>query len=148
MIYLTGIHALNIPCGLETCGDWHAPALKWEKLILRDSDKMFFKTYGIEKSLKSVPDHEEKYYVANHIRALLDLISEGNFAVAQGMNNDFICNPKYDSEIFNAVYKLRKDPLWTDIDSFMTREYKIKWIDWKERREKDARLEKETQAGN
>jgi len=24
MKYITGIHALNLPCSLDTCGDWHS----------------------------------------------------------------------------------------------------------------------------
>ena len=30
MKYVTGIHALNIPCNLETSGDWHMSAIQWE----------------------------------------------------------------------------------------------------------------------
>lgn len=49
MIYLTGEHALNMECELETCGDWHASALAWKNLTLRESEGSFFGDYGIEK---------------------------------------------------------------------------------------------------
>ena len=29
MKYISGINALNLPCSLDTCGDWHTSALQW-----------------------------------------------------------------------------------------------------------------------
>ncbi len=135
MKYLTGIHALNLNCSLDTCGDWHTSSLKWENLTLRDSEKMFYKDYGIEPPVH-IPNHTEKYFVANHIRALLDLIEEGNFTVAQGMNEEFICNPLYDEEIFFMVYKLYNNINWDKINGFMKKEYKTKWLKWLKERGK------------
>lgn len=130
MLYLTGQHALNIPCSLETCGDWHTAALDWTHLQLANSDKMFFKEYGIEEHSK-IPEHHGKIFVANHIRALLDLLEAGNFAVAQGMKRDYICNPKYTSEIFNKVWQMKVLGNWSDIDAFMSKEYLMQWINYK-----------------
>jgi hypothetical protein len=127
MIYVSGIHALNIPCQLETSGDWHASALKWKDVTFRDSSKSIFKDYGIESG-HTIPKHNGTYHVANTIRALLDLIDEGNFAVAQGMNNDFICNPAYDNEVFHKVLMLKERDNWIDINAFMQKEYKLKWV--------------------
>jgi len=28
MQYISGIHALKLPCALKTCGDWHCSALR------------------------------------------------------------------------------------------------------------------------
>jgi len=50
-----------------------------------------------------IPEHEENYAVANHIRALLDLLEMGNFSLAQGMNRDFICNDDYNGEVFEKI---------------------------------------------
>ena len=130
MLYITGQHALNLSCSLDTGGDWHTSALQWENLHLFDSNKMFFKDYGIELD-KRVPEHIEKYNVANHIRALLDLLEIGNFALAQGMNNDFICNANYDNEIFDKVSQLRFLKHWDKIDAFMGKEYLMKWVNYK-----------------
>lgn len=127
MIYVSGIHALNIPCSLETCGDWHSSALRWEDIDIRDSSKSIFGDYGIEPSHR-IPHHEGTYNVANTIRALLDLIDDGNFAQAQGMNSDFICNPAYDSEVFEKVYLLSSRDNWHEISAFMGREYRTKWL--------------------
>lgn len=130
MKYITGIHALNLPCPLETDGDWHASALKWEKITFAESSVMFFGDYGINAGI-SIPEHDGTYYVADHIRALLDLLQWGHFSVAQGMNNDFIGNPKYDIEIFKKVYLMKCLGHWKDIDSFMEKEYMMKWVRFK-----------------
>ncbi len=42
-----------------------------------------FDNYGIELE-KHIPEHDGVYAVANMIRALLDLLEEGNFSVVQG----------------------------------------------------------------
>ena len=127
MKYITEVHALNLPCKLKTCGDWHTSAIQWERPHIRESEESFFGDYGIEKN-KTIPEHNEKYNVANHIRALLDLLEVGNFAVAQGMNEDFICNSEYDEEVFALVYSMRRLPNWKQISDFMGKEYKMKWI--------------------
>ena len=130
MQYITGVHALNLPCSLLTCGDWHCSALKWKRPTLRDSETSFFGDYGIE-SCAVVPESEGVFAVANHIRALLDLLELGNFSAAQGMNNDFNCNDDYTREVFDKVALMRDLPHWHGIDSFMGREYYGKWLDYK-----------------
>jgi hypothetical protein len=133
--YLTGIHALNLNYdALETCGDWHQSGLRWDKATiqkrLRKSGNSVFGDYGIEPDVK-IPEHEERFFVANHIRALLDLLELGVFSEAQGMKEDFICNDKYTPEIFEKVIMLRQSPLWFKIDQFMSREYRLEWINYK-----------------
>lgn len=39
MRYLSGIHALNLKCELDTCGDWHQSAIQWERLKLYESNE-------------------------------------------------------------------------------------------------------------
>ncbi len=130
MKYITGQFALNLPCSLETCGDWHTSALRWDRVRMAESEGTIWGDYGIERNV-SVPNHRKKYCVANHIRALLDLLYDGNFALAQGMNRDFICNDKYDEEIFEQVNILNRQDNWKDVDSFMHKEYGRKWRLWK-----------------
>ena len=131
MKYITGQHALNIPCSLLTCGDWHQSALQWKSPLFRNSSDSIFKDYGIEQNI-SIPEHTEKYNVANHIRALLDLIEMGKFSLAQGMNKDFICNDDYTSEIFDQVIRLSNSPIWSDIDRFLGKEYFGEWLTYKQ----------------
>lgn len=130
MKYVSGQHALNIPCSLLTCGDWHQSALQWNNPFIRDSEDSVFGSYGIEPGV-SIPEHTEKYNVANHIRALLDLLELGKFTLAQGMNNDFICNDNYTNEIFDHVMILSSSPIWPEIDHFMGKEYFFTWLNYK-----------------
>lgn len=131
MLYLSGIHALNLNCELDTCGDWHQSAIQWEKLNLYESSGSLWGDYGIENN-KQIPEHTELFNTANHIRALLDLLYEGKFSVAQGMRKDFICTDKYNDEIFEKVSMMTYLPHWKDIDKFMCKEYKCLWLDYKE----------------
>ena len=130
MKYITGIHALNLNCDLDTCGDWHQSGIQWERPTMMESDESIFGDYGLEYN-KRIPEHNELYVTANHIRALLDLLYVGNFGYAQGMNDDFICNEKYDQEVFDKVILLKNQENWPDIDYFMTYEYREKWLDYK-----------------
>jgi hypothetical protein len=132
MWYISGIQALNLPCSLLTCGDWHQCSMDWDRLDLYNSDDSIYKDYGIE-ICQHVPNNPGDFYAANHIRALLDLLVQGYFALAQGMNNDFICNDDYTDEIFQKVAVLNCLPIWPEIDSFMGREYYAKWLRFKEK---------------
>jgi hypothetical protein len=133
MLYVTGIFALNLPCNLDTSGDWHTSALNWENVELIESEKMHFKNYGIEEN-KHIPEHTGEFYVANHIRASLDLLEMGKLSIVQGMNKDFISNDKYNDEIFTKVYSMKELNNWNQIDEFMKKEYMMKWIRFKENR--------------
>ena len=128
MKYISCIHALNIPCSLETCGDWHQSAIQWDKPQTRESNGSFYGEYGLEFGHR-IPEHSGTFVVANTIRALLDLLYERNYPVAQGMNKDYICNSKYDDEVFSKVYEMHNLPHWPEIDNFMFKEYGIKWLD-------------------
>ena len=45
MNYLLGIHALNLKCSLDTCGDWHTSALHWDHLPWRKSNGSLFAVF-------------------------------------------------------------------------------------------------------
>ncbi len=128
MKYLSGIHALNLPCNLNTCGDWHCSGLQWERLHLYESEKSLWGDYGIEQQRK-IPflSENETFNIANHIRALLDLIYESNFAAAQGMKEDFICTDEYNKEIFDKIVLLKTFSHWDKVNNFMKAEYGNEW---------------------
>jgi hypothetical protein len=132
MRYITGVHALNLPCSLLTCGDWHASALRWENITFGETESSLFGEYGIEYG-KEIPEHSGTYAAANHIRALLDLLETGHYAAAQGMNRDFICNDDYTEEVFDKVSLMKNLPCWGEIDGFMGKEYYAKWLEYKKR---------------
>lgn len=94
-----------------------------ENLTIRESDNSVFGIYGIEDN-SFVPNHPDTYKIANHIRALLDLVSEGNFGYAQGMNKDFICNNK----VFSKLLLLRTSHMWEKIQGFIGKEYGVAWL--------------------
>ena len=131
MQYITGKYALNIDCELETPGDWHSSALNWNNIVLMSTQNHILKDYGIESD-KSIPEHTKKYNVANHIRAILDLMIQNDCRYLKGFRNDFICTDKYELEFFNQVMKLKILENWKDIDELMNKEYLMKWIRFKE----------------
>ncbi|WP_290150005.1 hypothetical protein [uncultured Parasutterella sp.] len=98
-----------------------------ENLTIREPDDSVFGIYGIEDN-SFVPNHPDTYKIANHIRALLDLVSEGNFGYAQGMNKDFICNNKYTEEVFSKLLLLRTSYMWEKIKEFIGKEYGVAWL--------------------
>ena len=126
MKYLTGVHALNIEDSTECCGDWHTSALNWRNIRVVDSDKTMFKDWGIEIN-KSIPEHTETYNVANTLRAVLDLMVEGQTRYLKGFRNDFICTDVYNREFFEKVSLLRSLDNWEDIDALMKHEFMWEW---------------------
>ena len=129
MKYVSGQIALNISCSLDTCGDWHRNAINWSNLKLRDSSSSPLANWGIEEHY--IEELNKNMMVANTIRACLDLLSEGSFCAASGMNQDYICNENYDEIVFNQAMKLQVLPNWNKIEDFLSKEYKMKWINYK-----------------
>jgi len=130
MRYLTGTYALNIPCRLETDGDWHAPALNWAKPRMRESSESVFGEWGIERV--PLPNYGNMTApVADHLRACLDLIEGGYFGSAQGMRKNFINNEAYTAQIFDKVTLLADRPSWNEIDAFLGKEYGCAWLSYR-----------------
>ena len=98
-----------------------------------ESDGSIFGNYGIE-TCDCVPEHKGVFYIANTLRALLDLLSTGNFGLAQGARNDFICNDAYTQEFFSKVWQLRGTDFWLGIDAFMKHEYMLEWFRYVEKK--------------
>lgn len=126
MLYLTGIHALHVPCSLDTNGVPKIPEVDWKTVNFVESSEMFFGDYGIEYNVH-IPEHKDKVCVANHIRASLDLLAMGKLDEAEGMSQ-FIGNAEYNAEIFEKVYSMKSLPHWKEIERFMEAEYRINWI--------------------
>lgn len=133
MIYVTGLHALNLPCGLDTSGDWHSASMDWENLTVLDTSKSKWDDFGIEKE-RTIPYVVGIWAVANHIRACLDMIAMGDFSNARGMRIDYIGNDKYNGEIFSKILCLKDCYLWPRIDAFMEKEYLMQWVRYREKR--------------
>lgn len=139
MLYLSGIHALNLNCSLGTPGDWHQSGIRWDAVPdrLLESDDSVFGDYGIEAN-RELDCYEAKYdsiHIANHIRACLDLIAAASFGSVQGMREYFIGDDQYDFVIFDKVLLLKNSFRWTDVDRFMGKEYGMKWVRYREERQ-------------
>lgn len=135
MKYITGIYALNLTCSLDTSGDWHQSSLNWEKPDIRETNNSFFGDYGIEENC-SVPMRKgEICKIANHIRAILDLLLDRNFPILQGMRDCYIDNNKYDNEIFEKIYAMNSLSYWQEIKNFIGKEYMMKWINFLKQKE-------------
>ncbi len=128
MQYITGLHALHCPCSLQTPGkpyhgvDWTYPATA-------DTDNTFFKDYGIEVN-ESVPAHGPSTLIANHLRACLDLLSEGKTQPLVGLKREIIANNQYTAELFDKVITLKEMPIWNEVSWFMGCEYGLQWLDF------------------
>lgn len=136
MRYITGMHALNLHCSLDTCGDWHTSSMDWGNIRFGETEGSVFGDYGVEEC-GLVPENEGTYLIANTLRALLDLLAEGRHDLAVGARKDFICNPKYDEEFMcKAAYLMQSDKSVCDkVDSFMENEFQLEWLRFKEKHE-------------
>lgn len=133
MLYLSGVHALNIENTLNTCGDWHTSALDWSNIKLEESTNSIFGSWGIEMN-KSIPEHTELYNVADDLRAILDLMQkEENLGYLKGFRDDFICTDEYNDIFFQKVILLRNLEHWSDINELMKREFMFDWDNFLER---------------
>lgn len=126
MHYISGLYALNIPCKLRTFGDWHYYSLNWDDIPLWNSGESPWGEYGIETN-RFIGGYDKPFNVANHIRAVLDLIRTGQFTLLQGMRRELISNDSYNKEIFEKVVMLKEQENWISIHQFMCGEYKFIW---------------------
>ena len=99
MLYITGVHALNLPCKLNTTGDWHASSLGWVDMDIRESTRSIYKDWGIEEPIE-LPTGEV-YRHANHLRAILDLLETSDKKTIKWLNwkNDYGENKKLKVEV-------------------------------------------------
>lgn len=127
MKYITGIHALNLECSLNTCGDWHQSSIDWKNIWFAESNGSIFGDWGIEKNtLNSIVYRGVPH--ANHLRAIIDLMYLKNYRnYLKGFREDFICTDEYNDEFFEKVYMLHELKEWDEIAALMKREYMQLW---------------------
>lgn len=132
MKYITGNYALNLECSLDTSGDWHQSCLDWGNIPLKESEGSIFGDYGIEENY-NIPFHRgKKFFVANHLRAILDKIESNKYMTLTGFYNDFICTDKYNQEFFEKVFLLKDSKNWNKISEFIGKEFKNSWLSFLE----------------
>ena len=135
--YLSMMFAFNVaPKSLtKTTGDWHQFSyfsdLNGLKFVAIGDNPLG--AWGIDNEVK-IPTYGDNktrsYKVANHIRALLDLIYFGHFSKAREALVDFIGTDEYDRTIFRKV-SLLKASSWEEIDDLMDDHFTTKWRKYK-----------------
>lgn len=124
--YITGLHALHLPCSLETCGDTHHLP-DWKHPTTMNTATAFFGDWGLE--WHEIPGLGGKRVpVANHIRACLDMLEMRDYINLQGMNAVYLDAPFYNEFIFKQVLRMQDLPYWKEIDAFMESEYFMFWV--------------------
>ena len=147
MKYISNEYALNIPCSLKTSGDWHYNSYPVEKAKLFDSNESYFGDFGIEEHVIN----NKTYFVANHLRAILDLMFCKKFDFLKGFKDDFIVVDDYNSMFFDKVYELRNLDMWDEVNFLMKEEFMIEWLDYIDQKEGNNSLQvnmKETYTTN
>ena len=135
MQYITGIWALNLTCSLDTCGDWHQSCLDWTKPTLHDSDSSIYGEYGIERNIQ-IPLNHKRFNVANHLRAVLDMLVENPNTSLYRFRDEFVSTNKYDQEFMGKIWEARILPNWKDIEEIVVHDYLMDWVNFK--REHDS----------
>ena len=133
MKYISNEYALNIPCSLKSSGDWHYNSYPVEKAKLFDSNESYFGDFGIEEHVIN----NKTYFVANHLRAILDLMFCKKFDFLKGFKDDFIVVNDYNSLFFNKVYEFKNSNIWNDVNNLMKEEYMLDWINFVNQRSKN-----------
>lgn len=126
MKYVTGKFALNLPCKLETTGDWHRGCLDWNNPEILETGTSVFGMYGIETDI-FIAALGKQFNKANHVRALLDMLSQNRLMDAQGMRDAYLCCDTLTAEVFEKVLLLQKQSNWKAVNCFMYHEYKGEW---------------------
>ena len=128
MQYITGFHALTCPCSLKTLGVPHA-SVDWTYPALSDTDSAFFKDYGIETD-REVTHLQGVCCVANHLRAVLDLLAQEKVKELTGLKRKILANDQITTELFAKVIELHTQNVWNRVSWFMGCEYGLHWLDF------------------
>lgn len=131
MQYISKLFALNLPCSLDTPGDWHSTSLNWKKASILDAEDSIYGKYGIETpKINPYNSALSKYPVANHIRAILDILESGEVGKAYDAEV-YLSNPEYHEELFQKVMCLYGVNHWEKIDRLMRDEFQAEWVRYK-----------------
>lgn len=134
MKYITGYLAMGVECERPTPGKWNITKQEYlddEMFKLRESDESPFKDYGIEKD-KLVPYRMFcTYNVADHVRAYVDMLFDGEFEKLEGLFAECVNNAKAREDIFMLVYgKLRHLACFREVNEFMEKEFGNAWYSY------------------
>ena len=127
--YITGIYALNIPSEEGTTGDWHGEVF-WHPVGVREPKRIslggtapfdtnpVFKDMGVREARQSVTgmglhvaEEIKEVYVANHTRAILDLLMSeitvlGNAKGLNDASSDWLDTPEQKQKLLTHAMEL------------------------------------------
>ena len=98
-------------------------------LDVSGTETAFFKDYGVETD-KEVARLAGTRNVANHLRAVLDLLHEGKFKDLAGLKREIIANDQLTAELFNKVLELHTQNVWNQVSWFIGCEYGLQWLEF------------------
>jgi transcriptional regulator with XRE-family HTH domain len=136
--YLSMMFALNVTpkTYTKTSGDWHrfnffSQPRRIEFTCIDDNP---LGAWGIDNNVE-IPTFgngkPKKYKVANHLRALLDMLYYNRLLSAQGMKHDYIVTDEYNKVFFQKVKLLLALAHWSEIDQLMDNEFGVEWRKYK-----------------
>lgn len=127
MKYITGIHALNIPCNLNTSGDWHRGTLDWGNPWIRESEDSIYRSWGIYE--------DDGRMVADHLRAVLDMLEcQKDLVLLHSFHSDYISNYEYDEILNEQLSKLKTLAHWREMEELVKRNMHRRSLDIEELR--------------
>jgi hypothetical protein len=138
MKYISGIETLNLHYpNQKTPGDWHGPSVDFMNPKWYDTSDSIFNDFDLE--LRVFPNINFKVYVANHVRACLDSICDGQYSVISGMKTTLIDDDYSNNLFLNKYLELINTKCFNESFKYVLREYKMdfinllneKGIDWK-----------------
>lgn len=130
MKYVTGVNALNFNCVRNAYGNCDAALSKLEGAEVKETEGSIYGEYGV-LAFDGVPGYAGTLYVANMLRALLDLLVDGDFTSAEGARDTYIRNDAQSREFMEHVAELNGLVPWGPIDAFMRKEFMMDWIRFK-----------------
>lgn len=133
MNYISGKHALNIPTEKTFCPDWHTEDYDWNEIDYRESDYSIFGDYGIVRDVLFYK-YTGARNVAGTVRAILDLCESGETRWLRGFRHDFFNDDNERDNLFSKVMLLRSSEHWMEIDELFEKEYRLLWVNYKDRR--------------
>lgn len=131
MKYLSGIHALNVPCEEYGNMDWHRGSLDWSKEYLLEnnklleSEKSILKEWQINREIQIV-GFQDKVKVASIVRAICDMILNKEFTYIEGVKN-YLCLEK--QQVEDICYKIKE--VYNEdeeIEEYMGYNFTIFWM--------------------
>lgn len=127
MKYISTIQALNLHYEDQiTPGDWHAPSTDFINIDWFDTNNSPFDDFDIK--LRKYPTIEQDIPVAGHVRACLDAIVDGKYALISDMKEHFIGNDELNSLFLRKLLLIKNTTQFNECFNKILKTYRLDWI--------------------